>query len=126
SFLKKEIFVFTYVAEEQKLYSINENQDVFELNIKRLLAAIASQNVTVITEINNYFNPSNYLVSPFNSTQEFVKGKYFLTTHQEEIKNIILNQLKLSNYSILSIKGKAGTGKTLLTYDIANEVCKNQ
>lgn len=125
SFLNKETFVFTYVAEEKKMYSIDNNQDLVELNMRQLLSALASQNVKEIREINSHFNPSNYLVSPFNSTQEFVKGKYFLTSHQEEIKNIVQHHLKLPQYSIISIKGKAGTGKTLLTYDIANEVYKN-
>ena len=31
------------------------------------------------------FNPSNYLVSPFNSTEKFIAGKYFLTVQQESI-----------------------------------------
>jgi hypothetical protein len=58
----------------------------------------------------------------FNSTQEFIKVKYFLTAQQEEIKEETFKQLNLHTYSIISIKGKAGTGKTLLTYDIAKEV----
>jgi hypothetical protein len=66
--------------------------------------------VEKLKNIDSYFNPSNYLVSPFNSTQEFIKGKYFLTAHQEQIKKEILNQLNLDTHSIISIKGNAGTG----------------
>lgn len=126
SFLKKDTYIFTFVSEDTKLYSIDDDKNLIELNIKQLLAILASQEVGKIKEIDSYFNPSNYLVSPFNSTLEFVKGRYFLTIHQEEIKNIILNQLNKPNYSILSIKGRAGTGKTLLTYDIAKEVSQNK
>lgn len=122
SFIKKEIYNFSYIAEEQKLYTIDANQNLTEVNPKQLLALLVSQNVKKNINIDSYFNPSNYLVSPFNSTLEFIKRKYFLTSHQEEIKNIILNQLSTANYTILSIKGKAGTGKTLLTYDIAKDV----
>lgn len=125
SSLKKEIYVFTYVSSEKKLYSIDENQDLIETNIRQLLVALASQNVSKINNIDSFFNPSNYLVSPFNSTQEFVKKKYFLTKHQEEIKINIKNHFKSHSYSIISIKGKAGTGKTLVTYDIANDVYRN-
>lgn len=122
SFLKKETYIFTYTAEEKILYTIDGDNNLIEVNIRQLIGILVSQNVKKIQNIDSYFNPSNYLVSPFNSTQEFIKRKYFLTTHQEEIKNTILIQLKSPNYSILSIKGKAGTGKTLLTYDIASEV----
>lgn len=122
SFLKREIFCFTYVADDKKLYTIDNSNNLEEVNIRQLIGILVSQDVQKIESIDSYFNPSNYLVSPFNSTQEFIKGKYFLTTHQEEIKTEILRQLDLPKYSIISIKGNAGTGKTLLTYDIAKDV----
>lgn len=124
SFLKKNIRCYTYVADDKKLYTIDKTNTLEEVNLRQLLGELVSQDVKKIPNINGYFNPSNYLVSPFNSTQEFVKGNFFLTTHQEEIKNDVLNQIRSSTYSIFSIKGNAGTGKTLLTYDIVNEVLK--
>ncbi len=126
SFLNKEIHSFTYVAEENKLYTLDPRNTLEEVNLRHLLGVLVSQDVKRIQDIDSYFNPSNYLVSPFNSTQEFMKGKYFLTTQQEEIKNEILKQLGLPTHSIISIKGNAGTGKTLLTYDIAKEVLQKK
>ncbi len=125
SFLKKEIHNFTYVSEKKELYGLDENGDVLKLNIRQLIAKLASQSVDENTDINSLFNPTNYLVSPFNSTLEFIKEKYFLTNHQEQIKKNALKQINAPGYSILAIKGKAGTGKTLLTYDIANHVYKS-
>lgn len=122
SFLKRETFCYTFVADVQKFYTLDTANELVEINIKHLLGKLVSQNVKSIPDIDSFFNPSNYLVSPFNSTQEFVKGKYFLTSQQEDIKNEVLNQLNLKTHSIISIKGNAGTGKTLLTYDIAKEV----
>ena len=104
------------------MYTLGDTNTLEEVDLMQLINVLASQSVAKINNIDTYFNPSNYLVSPFNSTQEFINGEYFLTTHQEKIKNEILNQLKLSECSILSIKGGAGTGKTLLTYDIAKRV----
>ncbi|PXY02684.1 hypothetical protein DF185_00905 [Marinifilum breve] len=121
SFLNKDVYIFTYVAEERKLYSVDKEDNIIEVKIKYLLSILEAQKVIEIKDIDCYFNPSNYLVSPFNSTEAFINGKYFLTKHQEEFKCQILKQLNLSNYSILAIKGKAGTGKTLLTYDIVKE-----
>ncbi|WP_156965074.1 ATP-binding protein [Kaistella solincola] len=125
SFLNREIHCFTYISSENKLYTIDGNNQITESNIRQLLTIIASQNPEKISNIDFLFNPSNYLVSPFNSTNQFIKGKYFLTTHQDNIKKEILQEINTQNMSILSIKGKAGTGKTLLVYDIAKEFFAN-
>ncbi len=63
------------------------------------------------------------MISPFNTTNKFIEGKYFLTKHQEIIKNEIIKAIETNNQKkIFSISGTAGTGKTLLTYDIAKEL----
>lgn len=121
-FLKKEIFGYTYISEEKKLYTLDVSNNLEEVNLRQLLGVLVSQRVKKLNNIDNLFNPSSYLVSPFNSTQEFIKGKYFLTQQQERIKKEVLSKLESPEHSIISVKGKAGTGKTLLTYDIAKEV----
>ena len=126
NFLKRNTYCCTYVSDEKKLYTLYDTENLEEVDLTQLLNMLASQSVAKINNLDIYFNPSNYLVSPFNSTQEFINGAYFLTTHQERIENEILKQLKLSGYSILSIKGGAGTGKTLLTYDIAKKVLRKK
>lgn len=126
SFLRKETHLFSYQSSTKQLYGLDESNNLIKLNIRQLIEKIASQNVTRLENIDDFFNPSNYLVSPFNSTQEFFKERYFLTQHQEKIKKSVLAELSKPNYSILSIKGKAGTGKTLLTYDIAKLVYKSK
>ncbi|MCT3699381.1 hypothetical protein CMU66_07205 [Elizabethkingia anophelis] len=122
SFLNKDIECFTYISQENKFYSIDTNNEIYECSKRNVMTVIASQNPGIITDINSLFNPSNYLVSPFNSTNQFIRGKYFLTTHQENIKDTILQEIASANTSIISVKGKAGTGKTLLIYDIAKDI----
>jgi len=69
------------------------------------------------------FNPSDYLVSPFNSTNRFLVDEYFLTHQEEEFKNKIINAIgTASGASFIAITGSAGTGKTLLTFDIAKHL----
>lgn len=121
SFLKRNTFTYTFTADNKKLFTFDANQNLIEANFQDLLKLLASQKVPKNTDLDKQFNPSNYLVSPFNSTQEFIKGEYFLTSQQEEIKTIVLNQLGTTGHSILAIKGRAGTGKTLLAFDIAKE-----
>jgi len=120
-FLSKKTYCFTYVTEERQLYLLNDNGILIEGKLQNLVTILTNQVVQKISDVNILFNPSNYLVSPFNSTNKFINNEYFLTSQQEEFKNIILKKLAFVGKEILAIKGRAGTGKTLLTYDIAKD-----
>ncbi len=122
SFLKKKIFSFTYISSEKKLYTLDESQNLIIVNFKYLHHLLSTQNIINIENLDILFNPSNYLVSPFNSTDEFIGGSYFLTSHQEEIKKECLQEIEKNGLLFISICGKAGTGKTLLTFDIAKHL----
>lgn len=121
SFLKSEVLNFTYVAEEDKLYYLDKDESLKEIEFTFLIAELLNQDLTEIEDINKLFDPSNYLVSPFNSTTEFLENKYFLTENQENFKNNILKLGTKGGPCFISLEGRAGTGKTLLTYDIAKE-----
>jgi len=122
SFLNKKIYNFTFVENLKKLYRLNENvlEEADFINLAKLLY---EQKVSNINDIDTLFNPSDYLVSPFNSTKNFVENKYFLTHHQESVKVKIIDILKdNTKANFFAVIGGAGTGKTLLTYDIAKEI----
>ncbi|MGI9526435.1 MAG: DNA/RNA helicase domain-containing protein [Weeksellaceae bacterium] len=125
SFLEKELYLYTFVSSENKIYHLNGENQLVEIDKNVLIEKLKTQNAITFKDINEQFNPSHYLVSPFNSPDKFMSGNYFLTTHQEMIKNEILEQINLPHYSILTIKGKSGTGKTLLTYDIVKTLNEN-
>ena len=117
SFLQKEIYCFTFISETSEFYYFDKNNEKLELiNVKTILEQIGEIKDTE-TKIDDLFVPSNYLVSPFNNTEAFLKNEYFLTKSQEEIKTKILKAIDDKTAKIFSIEGKAGTGKTLLTYD---------
>lgn len=119
SFLQKEIYCFTFISETSEFYYFDKNNEKLELiNVKTILEQI-HEIKDAETKIDDLFVPSNYLVSPFNNTEAFLKNEYFLTTNQEEIKNKIVKTIDNKSAKIFSIEGKAGTGKTLLAYDIA-------
>jgi len=126
NFIDKEIYNFTFVRQEKKFYCLNNNE-LEEVNIKKLGDLISKQKVKNIDNVDNFFNPSDYLVSPFNSTKKFIESKYFLTQQQESVKNKIIKSLSSdTKANFFAIKGSAGTGKTLLTYDVAKELIKNK
>lgn len=126
SFLDKKLFCFTYVSSENKFYELGQNNDLNEVATREVVSKLIAQNSYIVNDIKSFFNPSDYLVSPFNSTDKFIKGYYFLTEHQKNIKSQVLKEIERPDTAIISIKGKAGTGKTLLIYDIAKELYKTE
>ena len=121
-FLGKEINIFTFVSNERKLYKLvidSNNSETIEVTIDELFNKLLLQNVETYDNINELFNPSDYLVSPFNSTEKFINGNYFLTVQQENIFHDIEKLIKDSTTNFIALTGNAGTGKTLLTYHIA-------
>lgn len=118
-FLGKTVFNYSYVSCEKQLYRIDSYNSLVQADMNELCQLLADQELEEITDIAKLFDPSNYLVSPFNSTEKFIDDEYFLTNQQEEIKNAVINDLTLKEILFFSIRGKAGTGKSLLAYDIA-------
>ncbi|QUB69693.1 ATP-binding protein [Prevotella melaninogenica] len=119
-FLDREVSLFTYVQETEKLYMLDKEHLTpvsFDDLYKELI-----KDCDEFDDINKLFNPSNYLISPFNSTKKFMEEEYFLTEHQEEIKTNVMKVVETSTTEFMALTGAAGTGKTLLTYDIAKEL----
>ena len=118
--IDKEVYICTFV-EDDGLYE-------FQADIKSTLKVPYTNLIEVLKrqvfneEINpdKLFAPSNYLISPFTKTEQFIRGEYFLTDHQEDIKKRILKTIN-SDFSFSCLTADAGTGKTLLLYDIAKK-----
>lgn len=118
-FLEKKIYSFTYVANEKELYYFTEDEELQLTDIDILIEILLEQTLVDIVDIYKLFDPLRYLVSPFNSTLEFIEGSYFLTDLQRTIKREILKKVETEEEQFFVIEGSAGTGKTLLTYDLA-------
>lgn len=126
-FINKKVYNFTFVSDKNKLYHLNDDATLDEMYFKDLVELLYNQEVKSIENIDKLFNPSDYLVSPFNSTKKFIKNKYFLTQQQESIKSKIIYALKYnSKANFFAVTGSAGTGKTLLTYDTAKEIINDK
>ncbi|WP_394714034.1 DNA/RNA helicase domain-containing protein [Streptococcus parauberis] len=99
-------------------YLPDENKFI-NLKPEKLLQLIKEQEIMNCSpkEANEFFKIKNFLVSPFNDIEKFVNNKYFLTNHQQEIVNEIVENP--SNLRSFGIRGNPGTGKSLLVYHIA-------
>ena len=125
SFIGRTIFAFTFVTSTKILYFLTEDDRLEIVDLGQLLKVISKQPVDDLSNPDALFDPSAYLVSPFNSTERFLAGKYFLTHQQEEAKTQILKLMQPSKPAeFASITGSAGTGKTLLIYDVAKVLIK--
>ncbi|MBI9008988.1 MAG: DUF2075 domain-containing protein [Tenericutes bacterium] len=113
--LPKRIFLF--VSDEKILYEYVDEK-MIEVNKDTLLAILLVDQSKYIQDLDSVFQVSKFLVSPLNSTEIFLNREYFLTDGQMLVKKSIMNSIsKLVKY--MAIDAKAGTGKTLLLYDIA-------
>ena len=118
-FLEKPLMIYTYI-EDDGVYRYNHKNNCVELvNIYHMIDTLAHQTVDFELDPDKLFKPSNYLVSPFNKVERFISGEYFLTTDQAKKKKEILESIDNNEYLFFCISADAGTGKTLLTYDIA-------
>jgi len=123
SFIGRPVYNLTFVSDEKKLYFLNGEGDLEVVKVEDLTKLLAEQKVNDAEIPDDLFNPADYLVSPFNSTKKFLGNEYFLTHQQEEIKEKIVKfMLSPKAAKFVSVMGGAGTGKTLLVYDIAKEV----
>ncbi|MCC9009108.1 DNA/RNA helicase domain-containing protein [Pseudomonas putida] len=122
-FTEKKVRTFTYISDKNELYELDENSNFTIAKISTLKSLLKRQEPSKIEAIDALFDPSNYLVSPFNSTEKFLDDEYFLTHQQEEYKSKIIKSVGASAKAhFVSITGSAGTGKTLLVYDVAKEL----
>ncbi|HHR6132362.1 TPA: hypothetical protein ACS72K_004031, partial [Providencia alcalifaciens] len=83
-FLNEKIFNFTYELSTDSLYFLKDD-NLNVVDFKFMQGILLGQILSEIKNINSLFNPSNYLVSPFNSTDKFLDGQYFLTGQQSNI-----------------------------------------
>ncbi len=119
----KEIHSFTYVGDQagaSVLYKY-ENGLLKKSSFEELLHHINGVIDPIDEGIEKLFRPGDYLISPINTPDKFLNGQYYLNNNQSYIKKEILSHMRKKG-KIFGIKGSAGTGKTLLMYDLAREL----
>lgn len=122
SHINKVIHNLSFVVESNTLYKLNIRNELESIDFNELAQLLLGQKLKDLDDPDTLFNPSDYLVSPFNSTRKFLNGLYFLTGQQENIKTSIIEDINSSAQRFMTINGGAGTGKTLLTYDIIKNI----
>lgn len=124
-----KVYSFTCVRDNNDRVKVFSYTDcsLIESDISDIKEAIDMVEGAVEDDIEKLFSPKKFLISPFNTPEKFVNGKYFLNAQQEKIKKEIEESINsIREYSrIFGIKGSAGTGKSLLLYDVAKSLSNN-
>lgn len=117
-----DVRLYTFIDSSKELYRYTES-GLECVGIEDLKDTMQLFEESLSQDIESLFKANNFLISPLNTPKKFMSGDYFLTNQQQEIREKVM-ELILTNDKeyILGITGKAGTGKTLLLYDIVKEV----
>ena len=118
--LASDVRLYTFVESTKKLYKYTpKGVEIAEFEDQKKTMELFQKSIEV-------FQSNNYLISPLNNPDKFMDGDYLLTNQQHDIKKKIVDMILLNDNKeyILGITGKAGTGKTLLLYDIIKSIAE--
>ncbi len=113
--LDKEVFCVSFIEDEDVLYQY-EDGSMREITFDYLISLIEEDYVD--NNLLDSIDVSTILVSPYSQPDIFSEHKYFLTNQQDEFKRNIL----ASTSKYIALSGKAGSGKSLLLFDIAKSL----
>ena len=117
----EEIHSFTYVMDTGTLYTLNDKCHFRTCSAGDLIRVLQRPSLQdhLTQDIDRFFRSSDYLISPVAAPEKFLQGQYFLTNQQFDFRRRILDHMKSGTAPVISITGSAGTGKTLLLFDLA-------
>ena len=117
----RTIFSFTYVMDTDTLYAMNDKGYLRPCGTDELIRVLQHPSLQdhLPEGIDRFFRSADYLISPVAVPEKFLQGQYFLTNQQFDFRRRIREHLKQEASCVISITGSAGTGKTLLLFDLA-------
>ncbi|MHB9952520.1 DNA/RNA helicase domain-containing protein [Ligilactobacillus murinus] len=112
--LGRDVHAFTYVEKTDELFKI-DNEKLVKTTFNDIVDDIGEDYIE--ENILSHIDSSTVIISPYSEPERFIKSRYFLNDKQKGIRNAILKQ----NKGKFSISGGAGTGKSLVLFDLAKK-----
>ena len=125
SHISTSIYSFTYVMQTNTLYSYNDKGHLRVCEAEELAEILCRPAFRSYVEkdLDLYFRAADYLIAPAAMPEKYLQGNYFLTNQQAEFRRRILAELQDAQddekQPLITVTGTAGTGKTLLLFDLA-------
>lgn len=117
--LGKDVFAFTFVLDTNELFKIDQGKLV-KVDFREIADIIEEEYIE-----ENYLkliDVSTIVISPYSEPHKFIQSRYFLNQRQKTIRDSIIKKSK----GKISISGGAGTGKSLVLFDLAKKFNKNK
>ena len=116
-----EVKLFTYIQETDKLFKYCDNKkDIVPCKFKELIDEIPTDFLE--QNLLEKINPTSFIISPYSDIKRFSSSQYFFNIQQEQAEK----QLKRSDKHLLGLRGGAGTGKSLILFDVAEYFSSNK
>ncbi|WP_337231440.1 DNA/RNA helicase domain-containing protein [Staphylococcus aureus] len=115
SILNKRVISYTFISDDKKFYKIDNNDNFIESTVDDLVESI-SENYLQNNELLD-IDVNKFIISPYSEDDEFLNHEYYLSQNQKQIKN----EIKNCTQNKIFVRGHAGTGKSLLLFDLAKE-----
>lgn len=105
--------LYAYIRELNELYRL-DGESIILVDMEDLINSIPDN--YVLENPLEKISLTDMIISPYSQITDFANHKYFLTDEQNKVKSEILR----NNVKKVAIIGSAGTGKSMLLFDIAS------
>ncbi len=131
STLDRAMYSYTYISEDDRIVRLSGGGRLIDTTWEELASVLDKQTECYEGNIEDLFREDRYLISPLTDPLRFLRGDYFLTSQQRDIRNQILKDITEKpgvirrKAAIHGFTGLPGTGKTILLYDIAMQLSES-
>lgn len=118
-FLEENLYLYVYIRSNDEIYKLSDNEELISCNFDEIMNDVEESYID--SNRLEELDMTNLIISPYTDPDEFSKRNYQLIQQQKSVKQRAFDSTK----KFISIKGRAGTGKSLVLFDLAKKYIEN-